>query len=64
MKEHKDWIQIGIALYVASIIAYLVVFKTGIEEGLIKPDIVYTFFTGVFATKIVDFAYKGNIKKL
>jgi hypothetical protein len=62
MKEHKDWIQIGIACYVAGIIAYLVVTKTGTAEGMIKPDIVYTFFTGVFATKIVDFAYKAITK--
>jgi hypothetical protein len=63
MTEQKDWLQIGIAIYIASIIAYLVVEHTGIEAGQIKPEIVYTFFTGVFATKIVDFAYKSLTKK-
>ncbi len=63
MTEHKDWIQIGIATYVAGIIAYLIVVHTGIKPGQIKPDLIYTFFTGVFATKIVDFAYKTITKK-
>lgn len=63
MKEHKDWIQIGIAVYVAGIIAYLVVTHTGLKDGQIKPEIVYTAFLSIFATKIVDFAYKAITKK-
>jgi hypothetical protein len=63
VKEHKDWIQIGIACYVAGIIAYLVVEHTGLETGQIKPEIVYTAFLSIFATKIVDFAYKAITKK-
>jgi hypothetical protein len=63
MKEHKDWIQIGIAVYVAGIIAYLVVAHTGLKAGQIKPEIVYTAFLSIFATKIVDFAYKAITKR-
>jgi len=59
----KDYLQIGIAVYMAGIIGYLVVAHTGIEAGQIKPDLIYTFFTGVFAAKIVDFAYKTITKK-
>ncbi len=53
----KDWMKIGICVYIAGKIAYLIVQHTGIDKGQIQHDLIYTFFTGVFATKIVDFAY-------
>ncbi len=62
MKEYKDWIQIGIAVYVAGMIAFLIVTHTGQAEGQIKPEIVYTAFISIFATKIVDFAYRAITK--
>lgn len=63
MTEHKDWMQIGVAIFVAGMIAYLVVAHTGIKDGQIKPEIVYTAFVSIFATKIVDFAFKAITKK-
>ena len=55
----KDWMKVGIAVYVGGMIGYLVVIHTGIQEGQIKPEIVYTAFLSIFATKIVDFIYKA-----
>ena len=52
----------GIAIYICGIVAYLVVNHTGTEAGQIKPELIYTFFTGVFATKVVDFVYNGTKK--
>ncbi len=59
----RDWMKIGLCTYVAGIITYLVVEHTGLQESMIKPDLIYTFFTGVFATKIVDWAYSMGVKK-
>ncbi len=59
----KDWMKIGVAVYVAGIIAYLIVKHTGMDEGQIKPADVYIFFSGVFATKIVDFAFSSMERK-
>ena len=59
---NRDWMQIGIAVYVAGMIAYLVVAHTGIDDGQIKPEIIYTAFLSIFATKIVDFIY-NHVKK-
>ena len=55
MKEHKDWMQIGIATFVAGMLAYLVVTDGDKEMKM--------FFGGIFATKIVDFAFKAITKK-
>lgn len=46
---NKDWMQIGIAVYVSAMLSYLVV-SNGDEE-------IRAFFAGIFATKIVDFVY-------
>ena len=53
----KDWMQIGVFLFVAGIIAFLVYEHTGTAEGQVEPKIVYTAFVSIFATKIVDFAF-------
>jgi len=62
MGDHIDFMQIGIAVFVSGIITYLIVTHTGLEDGQIKPDMVYAFFTGIFATKIVDFIYKSVVR--
>jgi heme/copper-type cytochrome/quinol oxidase subunit 2 len=54
----KDWMQVGIFMFVAGMIAYLVVMHTGQGEGQVKADIVWTAFISIFATKIIDFAFK------
>lgn len=59
----KNWMITWIAFYVCGMITYLVVVHTGTEDGQIKPDIVYTAFISIFATKIVDFIIKAAVKK-
>ncbi len=54
----KDYMQIGIFVFVAGIIAYLVVMHTGLKPGQVKADIVWTAFLSIFATKVVDFVFK------
>ena len=51
---NKDWMQIGIAVFVCGMLAYLVVMDGDKEMKM--------FFSGIFATKIVDFIYaiRGN----
>jgi hypothetical protein len=58
----NDWMKIGIAVWIAGIITYLVVMHTGTGEGKIEPETVYVAFLAIFATKIVDFVY-GKVKK-
>lgn len=58
----KDWMQIWIFFFVAGVIGFLIVKHTGIKPGQVKPEIVFTAFVSIFATKIVDFAYT-TIKK-
>ncbi len=49
--------QIGIAVFVCSMLAYLVIYDGDKEMKM--------FFSGIFATKIVDFIYaiKNGVKK-
>ncbi len=54
MDWQKDWMQIGIAVFVSGMLAYLVIMD-GDEE-------MKFFFSGIFATKIVDFIYKAATK--
>jgi hypothetical protein len=51
----RDWMQIGIAVFVAGMLAYLVIVDGDKEMKM--------FFCGIFATKIVDFAFKIKIAK-
>lgn len=53
----KDWMQIGVFIFVAVIIAFLVYKHTGMKDGQIEPKIVFTAFLSIFATKVVDFAF-------
>ena len=53
----KDWMQIGIAVFIGGMMAYLVVQHSGTGEGQIEPKIIWTALLSIFATKIVDFAY-------
>lgn len=55
MREHKDWMQIGIAVFVSGMLAYLVIMDGDKEMKM--------FFCGIFATKIVDFAFKAITRK-
>ncbi len=45
----RDWMQIGVAVYVAGMLGWLIVMN-GDEKYVM-------LFSGIFATKIVDFAY-------
>lgn len=51
-----DWMQIGIAIFVAGMLGYLVVIDDADKE-------MRAFFCGIFATKIVAFAYKIKMTK-
>lgn len=53
----KDWMQIGVFLFVAIIIGFLIYKHTGLKDGQIEPKIVFTAFLSIFATKVVDFAF-------
>ncbi len=46
----KDWMQIGVFFFVAGMLGFLVI-TNGDKEMIM-------FFGGIFATKIVDFAFK------
>jgi len=56
MMKNIDWMQIGVAVFVAGMLAYLIVTEGDIEMTM--------FFSGIFATKIVDFVYKAKVKPL
>ena len=54
MMRNIDFMQIGVAVFVAGMLAYLIVTEGDKETK--------AFFAGIFATKIVDFVYK-TVKK-
>lgn len=49
----KDWMQIGVFIFVAGMLGFLVV-TDGDKEA-------QAFFGGIFATKVVDFAFKIKV---
>lgn len=51
----KDWMQIGVFFFVGGMLGYLVV-----VDGDEKMKM---FFCGIFATKVVDFAFKIKSKE-
>lgn len=60
----KDFMKLGIATFICGILAYLLVAHTGNEPGQIEPKIAWAFFSGVFATKIVDFVFSSIPKRM
>lgn len=59
----RGWVRTGIVFWFIGLISYVVIRHTGISDGMIKPDVVWSFGTGVLVTKIMDHYYNVLTKK-
>lgn len=62
-ERRRGYVRAGIIGWICLLISYIVVRYTGIQEGMIKPDVIWSFFTGVFITKMVDHYYNAMTKQ-
>jgi len=61
LREYRrGWVRVGILGGFFSLFVYVVVVYTGLDEGMIKPDVLYSFLTGVLVTKLIDHYITAN----
>ena len=53
-ERRRGWVRMGMISWFCSLITYVVVMYTGNGEGQIKPEIIWSFCTGVLVTKLLD----------
>ena len=53
-EKRRGYVRSGITFWFCALITYVVVKYTGIADGQIKPETIWSFGTGVFVTKILD----------
>ncbi len=58
----KKTVKLIIVIFILASFGYVVVKYTGVEEGLIKPETVYSFITGLISGRILNtyFDEKGE----
>lgn len=50
----RGWVRVGILLAFFSAFGYVIVRFTGLGEGAIKPETVYSYLTGIISGKIIE----------
>lgn len=53
-EKRRGWVRASMVAWFCSLITYVVVMYTGNGEGQIKPEIIWSFCTGVLVTKLLD----------
>ena len=61
-ERRRGWVRAGMVGWFCALITYVVVLHTGIGDGKIKPDIIWSFATGVLVTKILDHYINSGTK--
>lgn len=62
-ERRRGWVRASMVAWFCSLITYVVVMYTGNGEGQIKPEIIWSFCTGVLVTKLLDhYINSGTIK--
>lgn len=62
-ERRRGWVRSGITFWFCCLITYVVVKYTGIADGQIRPETIWSFGTGVFVTKILDHYINPMTKK-
>ena len=53
-EKRRGWVRAGIVFWFVLLISYVVVRYTGTADGEIKPEIIWSFATGILVTKLID----------
>jgi len=62
-ERRRGWVRAGMVAWFCALITFVVVRHTGIGDGQIKPEIIWSFATGVLVTKILDHYINSDTKK-
>ena len=61
-ERRRGWVRAGIVVWFCTLITYVVVRYTGNSEGEIKPEIIWSFATGILVTKLLDHYINSGTK--
>ena len=61
-EKRRGWVRAGMVGWFCTLISYIVILHTGTADGEIKPEIIWSFATGVLVTKILDHYINTNTK--
>jgi hypothetical protein len=53
-EKRRGWVRMGMVAWFCALLTYVVIKYTGGEAGQIKPEIIWSFGTGVLVTKLLD----------
>lgn len=53
-EARRGWVRLGIVACFMGVFIYTIHKYTGMEEGMIKPDVLYSYLTGIISSKIID----------
>jgi hypothetical protein len=62
LENLRSYVRIGILVFFAGLISFVVIFHTGTQPGQIKADIIWSFATGVMVSKLIEFYMQDTIK--
>ena len=61
-EKRRGWVRAGMVLWFCALISYVVIRYTGTADGQIKPDIIWSFGTGILVTKLLDHYINSGTK--
>lgn len=51
----KDsYVKFFVLVFFCSVLFYLIYFFTGVTEGMIKPEVIYSYLTGIISGKLLS----------
>ena len=61
-EKRRGWVRVGMIGWFCALISYVVIRYTGVNDGEIKPDIIWSFGTGILVTKLLDHYINSGTK--
>lgn len=53
-EKRRGWVRVGILMCFFAAFGYVIVRFTGSGEGMIKPETLYSYLTGIISGKIIE----------
>lgn len=53
-EKRRGWVRVGILICFFTAFGYMIFKFTGQTEGMIKPETVYSYLTGIISGKIIE----------
>ncbi len=63
LEKLRAYVRIGILIGFFGLFIFTIAIHTGVADGEIPPETVYSFLTGILVTKLIDFYMIAEPKK-